>query len=875
MSPSRLTTATTQNESASVRPVVRGKFVWLGEEKLFLRGVTYGPFRPEADGGEYHDQKTVERDFATMAANGINSIRTYTVPPRRLLDCAQRHRLWVFVGLPWEQHVAFLDREEIIRRIEKNFRRDIRLCAGHPALLAFAVGNEIPAPVVRWHGPRAIEKFIRRLFQIAKDEDPAALVAYVNYPSTEYLELPCVDLFCFNVFLETPEKFESYLARLQNLAADKPLLLTEVGLDSRRNGEARQAGTLAWQLKLAFTGGCAGVFIFSWTDEWHRGGCDILDWDFGLTRRDRTEKPALAAVRASFAQLPFPEKNFWPRISVVVCTYRGAATLADCLEGLQRVDYPDYEVIVVNDGSDEGVAAIVKNFQVDGGAFGRRSGTGVPPVESGFDSNGDWTGETPVPLRLLNQPHAGLSVARNTGCHAATGGIVAYLDDDAWPDPHWLKFLAHAFATTDCAAVGGPNIPPATENFIARCVAYAPGGPIHVLLTDREAEHIPGCNMAFRKSALVALGGFDPQFRVAGDDVDICWRFHDAGWKIGFHPGAMVWHHRRQNILTYLKQQSGYGRAEAALERKWPAKYNAAGQPAWHGRIYGLGRLAALTLGRSRIYHGTWGSALFQSLYEPAPSTFWSVARMPEWHAVIFALGVLLCLSPLWKPLLWMSPLFVIAVGIPVVQAVLHARRLPLNGFFHHALVAWLHFMQPIARLRGRVLAGLTPWGRRRLEGFSAPLPREFFVWSESWHSPTDWLQAVETPLQNSGAGVFRGGDYARWDLEVRGGVLGGVRLRMLAEEHGGGRQYVRFRVWPHWPKASLVIGGVASGLTAAAAYDDARVAALALGTVGLICVVAMIAESAAAMALMRDTLAVLKKNGGDTTATAARRDKK
>ncbi len=812
-------------ETVSPRPVVRGKFIWLGEEKLFLRGVTYGPFRPESNGCEYHDPEIAARDFETMAATGINAVRLYTVPPRWLLDLAHEKQIWVLVGLPWEQHVAFLADEEITRRVEEKISEGVRACAGHPALLGFAIGNEIPAPVVRWHGPRVIEKFIRRLYLLAKADAPDALIAYVNYPSTEYLELPFVDLFCFNVYLETPEKFSAYLARLQNLAADKPLLFTEVGLDSRRNGESGQAASLDWQLRLAFEGGVAGVFIFSWTDEWHRGGNDILDWDFGLTRRDRTEKLSLAAVREAFAQLPFAGKNSWPRISVVICTYRGAATLNESLAGLQRVEYPDYEVIVVNDGADERVAAIAKQF----------------------------------PVRLVNQTHSGLSAARNAGCEAATGEIVAYLDDDAWPDPHWLKFLAHTFATTDCAAAGGPNIPPATENFTARCVAHAPGGPIHVLLTDREAEHIPGCNMAFRKSALLALGGFDPRFLVAGDDVDICWRFHYAGWKIGFHPGAMVWHHRRQTIGTYWKQQSGYGKAEAALERKWPAKYNAAGQPAWHGRIYGLGRLAALTVGRSRIYHGTWGSALFQSLYEPAPSTFWSVVRMPEWYVIIFALIILLALAPFWKPLLWFAPILVIAVGITVARAVLQARRLPLNGFSQFALVSLLNLLQPIARLRGRVGAGLTPWGRRRLTGFALPLPGEKVVWSERWRSPTDWLLAVEIPLQEAGAGVFRGGDYDRWDLEIRGGVLGAVRLRLLAEEHGGEKQNIRFKLWPHWPDASLITLSYAAVLTLGAALDAAWVAVGVFGAVTLICLVAMIVESAAAMALVRRTIREMK----------------
>ena len=116
-------------------------------------------------------------------------------------------------------------------------REGVRACAGHPAVLAYAVGNEIPASIVRWHGRRRVERFLERLYRAAKSEDPDALVTYVNYPSTEYLHLPFVDLLCFNVFLEAEEKLEAYLARLQHLAGDRPLLITELGLDSRRHGE--------------------------------------------------------------------------------------------------------------------------------------------------------------------------------------------------------------------------------------------------------------------------------------------------------------------------------------------------------------------------------------------------------------------------------------------------------------------------------------------------------------------------------------------------------------------------------------------------------------------------------------------------------------
>src|SRR5262249_29120788 len=89
------------------RPRAEGKFLFVGDEKLYVRGVTSGTFRPGPH-GEFVAER-VAHDFALMARNGINAVRTYSVPPRFLLDLAQEHGLFVMVGLPWEQHVAFLD----------------------------------------------------------------------------------------------------------------------------------------------------------------------------------------------------------------------------------------------------------------------------------------------------------------------------------------------------------------------------------------------------------------------------------------------------------------------------------------------------------------------------------------------------------------------------------------------------------------------------------------------------------------------------------------------------------------------------------------------------------------------------------------------
>src|SRR5207244_10542917 len=84
------------------RPSARGKFIFVGGDKLYVRGVTYGTFRPDEDGHEYPAAAVVERDFAHMAACGVNAVRVYTVPTRRLLDCACGAELAVIVAVAGE-----------------------------------------------------------------------------------------------------------------------------------------------------------------------------------------------------------------------------------------------------------------------------------------------------------------------------------------------------------------------------------------------------------------------------------------------------------------------------------------------------------------------------------------------------------------------------------------------------------------------------------------------------------------------------------------------------------------------------------------------------------------------------------------------------
>jgi GT2 family glycosyltransferase len=807
-------------------------------EKLYIRGVTYGPFRPDGEHGEMYRREQAQSDFAQMASRGINALRTYTVPPGWLLDTAADHGLRVLAGLPWEQHIAFLDSRRGSHAIVDRVREAAVACAGHPALLGYVVGNEIPAPIVRWHGAKPVERFIERLQLAVRDVDPGALCTYVNYPTTEYLQLPFLDFVCFNVFLESQGALQRYLYRLHNLAGERPLVLAEIGLDSLRHGAEAQAELIEWQLREAFEAGCAGTFVFAWTDEWHRGGHDIEDWTFGVTTRERVPKPALASLARAYATVPTPTGRDWPKMSVVIATYNGARTLRECCEALRRVRYANVEVIVVDDGSADGSGRIA-------------------------DACG---------FRLITTENRGLAAARNTGIAAASGEIVVFLDDDAYPDPDWLTYLALEFEQGGFAGVGGPNLPVPNDGLTADAVAAAPGGPTHVLLSDREAEHIPGCNMAFRRSWLVEIGGFDARFRAAGDDVDLCWRVQEQGGKLGFAPAAMVWHHRRGSIRAYLNQQRGYGKAEAMLEQKWPERYTAGGHVTWRGRLYGHALTHTRHRLRWRVYYGQWGTNLFQPLYQPGGMGADVLLLLPELYLLIAGLLLLTVLGLWWEPLLLAGPLVLAMVGLLAVRAARVAGAsiypttdlAPSAGALRLVLTISLHLLQPLARLTGRVAHGLTLWRRRGAGGVAIPRSRRLEIWSENWAAPEEWVRRTERLLVAGGAVCRRGGECDRWDLEVRGGTLAGMRILGAPEEHGSG-QLVRFAFRPHWSLAGLATLAFMLALGAGAALSGAAIAAGSIGAMAAALAVRTVHEAASAAWLADAAITGLQASRANT----------
>jgi hypothetical protein len=266
------------------------------------------------------------------------------------------------------------------------------------------------------------------------------------------------------------------------------------------------------------------------------------------------------------------------------------------------------------------------------------------------------------------------------------------------------------------AVAGGPNLAPPKPGALQAVLDRLPGLPVQVMLDDLRAEHLPGCNLLVRAEAFAALGGFDARFHTAGDDVDFCWRALEAGVTPGFLPGAVVWHHRRSTPWKYLKQQIGYGKAEALLAGVWKDRVGPGGAR-WAGAVYGPGVKAA------RVYRGPFG-------YGDYPHIEWSFG-MPR----------------------------------PPVGA----------GSWHRWLHRMLSRLQPWARAWGRWKGGIRPPGwpgaeaDGEAEGANAPgeTTLEGAFWHEDGLDRDALLDAAVVHWRGAGASIVADDGWQDYDLRV------------------------------------------------------------------------------------------------------------
>jgi len=774
--------------NSRVRPVA--KFFFEGDRKFFLKGVTYGPFKPDAEENYLGRPEQVDVDLALMRKVGLNVVRIYHAPPRWFLDRCAVAGIRVLVTLPWAKHIEFLRERSIRKQIAEAVRVAVSAQAGHPAVFGYLVGNEISSTMVRWLGARRVTEFVEDLIRIGRTIDPDVLFSYATYPPTEYLLPQNVDFCCFNVYLHNQHDLERYLLRLQNLTDEHPLILGEFGMDTIRHSQEEQAEMLSWHIDSVVRCGLAGTIFFTWTDEWFTGGQEITDWAFGIVTRERKPKKAFYALQeklghdSSVLRPPLPRAPF---VSVIVCSYNGGRTLAACLDSLSKLNYPDYEVILVDDGSTDDTAHIAAQFPL---------------------------------VRYIHQSNHGLSHARNTGAAAARGEVLAYTDSDCMADVDWLYYLIGTLVSGDYAGVGGPNVTPPAQNWVQACVAAAPGGPSHVLLTDTVAEHIPGCNMAFYRWAFESVGGFDAEYHKAGDDVDFCWRIQQAGWVIAFSPPAIVWHYRRFTLRAFLKQQDGYGEAESLLRFKHLIFFGPTGTAKWRGQIYGTPRFSWF-INRPAIYHGTFGEGFFQSIYPTPQSEVATYLSSIEWFALtifLFGLGIFLPALRI-VPYLMLGGTLCVALSYMVRASIepkfdtVHARLLVMLLAFAQPLVrgwsryfTWLHFK----RTPGSVIRAHEHLPERTY--FGRNLSRRVF-WSEEGRDRHYLLGAIFQLLDEEGWRYSTDTGWNEWDIQIYGNFWWSIALQTVTEYHGGGKRLTRVRLRDRLVTTTIIFNLIALSL--------------------------------------------------------------
>lgn len=220
-------------------------------------------------------------------------------------------------------------------------------------------------------------------------------------------------------------------------------------------------------------------------------------------------------------------------VSVVVPTRNRAAQAEACLGALARqsMDHGSFEVVVVDDGSDSPLA---------------------------FDE-GRWS--TAFPLTVIRQENSGPAGARNRGVMACRGDIVAFTDDDCRPEPRWLETLVAAVRANADALVGGSTVNGLPESL------FAESSQLIIDLVYEHANAIRGSarffasnNMACRKEAFLAIGGFDPAMRPASEDREFCDRWLGRGATLDWAREATIVHRHTQGLLEFTRLHFRYGR---------------------------------------------------------------------------------------------------------------------------------------------------------------------------------------------------------------------------------------------------------------------------------------------------------------------------
>ena len=597
---------------ASAGPQVSGKFLEVDGRRFLVKGVTYGTFAPDADGVQFPALEQIDRGLpADGRGRHQHGPHLHGARAAALLDEAAPARAASDGRAAVAQHVAFLDDRALAREIRQQIAGD--RCArspSHPAALLFAVGNEIPPAIVRWHGTARVERFLRDLYdeckQAAPDEPahlrqlPADRVPRPRLSSTSALQrlpAPRADL-------------RAYLARLQHIAGTKPLLLAEAGADSIREGRRRPGrhhrdapprGVRGRRVR-------RGRVLLDRRVVARRSHGRRLGLRPGRRRRaSRSRRWPPCHARSPRRRSRRTRRRPWPKVSVVVCAYNAADTIDDCLTSLDRAhlsrrrDHRRQRRLARRDR--------------------RRSRARYPG--------------RPRHRHPERRPERGAqrrprrSHRRDRRLHRRGRARRSRLAD--------LSGAADSSRPTSSARAGPTSCPP-TIRWVAQCVARAPGGPTHVLLDDRIAEHVPGLQHGVPPRRAASPSAASTRSTCAPATT---WTSaggcRPRGCEIGFAPSALVWHHHRA-VGEGLLAAAGRLRRRRDLARRAPSREVRRGQMLWRGRIYSPLPFLRSLCGR-RVNTGVWGTAAFPSVYSEDSYRLEFLPHSPAWMLVVARAG--------------------------------------------------------------------------------------------------------------------------------------------------------------------------------------------------------------------------------------------
>jgi len=217
-----------------------------------------------------------------------------------------------------------------------------------------------------------------------------------------------------------------------------------------------------------------------------------------------------------------------------------------------------------------------------------------------------------------------------------------------------------------------------------------------------------------------------------------------------------------------------------------------------------------------------------------------------------------------WGASIVVGPTLLVAIAIPIAQASISARHAKFIAMKRNRawsliglrfVVLFLHLMQPMARLSRRMRSGLTPWRRRGPKTRPRFRRVQMTYWRDQREAPEETLTKLQAQLLDSGAIVRPGGEFDPWDLEVRGGALGGSRLLLAVEEHAPGKQLLRFRIRPVYAKSAAALGAGFVLMSIAALVSGAWVAGVTAAAIAALAVARAFSDTGFAGGILRERL--------------------